>query len=172
MIKPSGLFMESTPDERFGVLPGEERRVEDVMHRSTFSIEPSRSLREAAEMMRRHQASSLVVLEGRRLAGILTERDMVVHGMTQDVSPAALSVRQVLGDRKPVYCRDRDILAEAARLMADHRLESIPVVNAEGTVVGTLTLLDVVGAVMPAAAATWLARVRHHTGSPERTTGR
>lgn len=167
MAKETGLYLESTPDERFGVLPGEERLVKDIMRRNAPGIEVSRSLKEAADMMRRHDAPALIALRDRRLAGILTEHDIVTRGMTVDAPPSAISVQHVLGDGEPIACRDQAILAEAARLMADQRLESIPVVDADGAVVGLLTLSDIVGAVMPNAAATWLARVRRDRGSPE-----
>lgn len=172
MPKETGLYLESTADERFGVLPGEERRVKDIMRQNVPGIEISRSLKEAADMMRRHDAPALIVLRNRRFAGILTERDMVTRGMTVDAAPGAMSVQQVLGDREPVACRDQAILAEAAQLMADQRVESIPVVDADEAVVGLLTLSDVAGAVVPHAAATWLARVRGNSGTPERAKAR
>jgi CBS domain-containing protein len=152
--------MESTRDERLGVLPGEDRLVRDVMSREVVTISPSHSLKDAARLIRDRQVPALVVTEGARLVGILTVYDMVIHGMTRDAAPHTIPVRQVIGDRVPIACGDHAILAEAADLMAEHRLQSLPVVNADGALVGQLSLLDIAGAVMPNAAAAWLTRIR------------
>jgi CBS domain-containing protein len=172
MLKETGLYLESSADERFGVLPGEERLVRDVMHRNVPRLQASGSLKEAAEMIRGYDVPAVIVLRDRRLAGILTEHDMITRGMTLDRSPAAIVLEDILGDRQPVACRDHAILAEAARLMADHCLQSIPVVNADGAVVGMLTLLDLAATLTPYAAATWLARVRRNSGEPGQVNAR
>jgi CBS domain-containing protein len=172
LSRPSGLYLESTPAERFGVLPGEDRLVRDVMSRNVVCTAPVHSLRQAAELMRTRQVPALVVMEDKRPAGIVTERDLVVRGLTQSASPDTVTVKEVLQDREPISCRDNAILAEAARLMADHRLQSIPVVNGEEAVVGILSLLDVAGAVMPDVAAVWLTRIRNESGKPDPATAR
>jgi CBS domain-containing protein len=167
--RPSGLYLESTPDERLGVLPGEERVVQDVMSRDIVSIEASRSLKDAADTIRNRHVPALVVTRNHRPVGILTEHDLVVYGLTRGMAPTQISVEQVLGNREPIFCPDNAILNHAMRLMADHRLQSVPVQNADGRVVGILSLMDVAGAVMPNVAATWLARVRKETGAPDQT---
>lgn len=169
---PSGLYMESTRDERLGVLPGEDRLVRDVMSLEVVTISPSHSLKDAARLMRDRQVPALIVTEDERLIGILTEHDMVIHGMTRDTAPHMMPVRQVLGDRAPIACREQAILAEAAQLMAEHRLQSLPVMNAGGAVVGHLSLLDIAGAVMPNVAAAWLSRIRKERDRQHRTTPR
>ncbi len=157
----AGIFLESTRDERLGVLPGEDRLVRTVMCPEVVSIDASRSLLEAAEIMRQQHVSALVVTQQHALAGILTQHDMVVNGLARGLPPRMVPVKDLLGDRRPISCSDTAILAQAAGLMADHHLQSIPVVDAAGAVVGTLSFTDVLAAVMPEAAATWLTRLRH-----------
>lgn len=158
----AGLYLESTPDERYGVLPGEDRLVRDVMVRDVATIAPDASVQEAARTMRDQGTSSLVVSEGDRLVGIVDERDIVVKGATQAVHPAAISVRELLPTGDPLACREDAILADAARLMMIHGRQTLPVLNNTGGVAGTLSLLDVAGAVMPSVAGSWLSQVRRH----------
>ncbi|ALA58953.1 cyclic nucleotide-binding/CBS domain-containing protein [Nitrospira moscoviensis] len=158
--RPSGLYLESTPDERYGVLPGEDRPVRDVMTRRIVTISPETSVREAAQLMRDHRTDALVVADGSRLLGIVTEHDVATQGATQQTHPEHIPVRQVLPSGEPLACSEEAILADAARLMAARRRRAVPVLDDRGAVAGVLSLLDVAGAVMPGAAATWLAEIR------------
>jgi CBS domain-containing protein len=156
--RPSGLYLESTPDERYGVLPGEDRPVREIMTRRVVTIGPETSVREAAQLMRDHPTDALVVADGSRLLGIVTEHDVVTQGATQQTHPEHIPVRQVLPPGEPIVCSEETILADAARLMAARRRRAVPVLDERGDVSGILSLLDVAGAAMPGAAATWLRR--------------
>jgi CBS domain-containing protein len=162
----SGLYLESTPDERLGVLPGEERLVRDIMSRDVVTIHPSTSLQKAAQAMRDRHVPALVVMRDRRLTGIVTEHDMVIYGLTRS-APETVSVQDAMREQPPVACPEDAILHDAVRLMEEHRLQSLPVVNATGAVTGILSRLDVAGAMVPHVAAAWLARVRSETGARE-----
>lgn len=164
--RPAGLYLESTPDERYGVLPGEDRLVRDVMTPEVVTIAPETSVQAAAAMMRDRRTPALVVSEGTRLSGTVTEHDLVVRGTAQPAHPATVPVSQILPPDEPIACREDAILADAARLMAARRRPSLPVLDEHGAVVGVLSLLDVVGAVMPNAAATWLSQIRERGRAP------
>jgi CBS domain-containing protein len=158
--RPAGLYLESTPDERYGVLPGEDRSVGDVMTRRIVTIDPDASVQEAAQIMRDRRTPALVVSDGPRLVGLVTEQDIVTKGATQEAHPDSIPVRRILPPGEPVACRADAILADAARVMAAKRRPSLPVVDERGAVVGLLSWLDVAGAVMPNAAAAWLSEIR------------
>lgn len=159
--RPVGLYLESSPDERYGVLPGEDRPVRDLMNRDLVTIPSSASVREAATVMRDRATPYVIVTDRDRLEGIIDEHDLVVRGATQTAPLDTLSVSALLPPNPDPACREDALLADAARLMAAHGRHTIAVVNQRGHVVGVISLLDVAGAVMPNAAAAWLARVRH-----------
>ncbi len=156
----SGIYLESTSDEQYGVLLGEDRLVKDVMSRKVVTVDASISVMEAAETIRNRDVPALVVCRDNELVGALTEHDVVVSGATNADHPGSITVHEIVTKRELIRCREDAILADAIRAMADHHAHSIPVVNAEGGVVGILSLLDVVGAVMPNVAADWLAKMR------------
>lgn len=164
--RPSGIYLESTRDERYGVLPGEDRFVKDVMSREVVTVDALTSVRDAADTMRHRQVPALVVYRDKQLAGVLTERDVAVNGTTKAEHPGSMTVQEVMTSREPISCREDAILADATRVMADHHLPSVPVVNAEGDVVGLLSLLDAAGALMPNVAAAWLAKTRNPISRP------
>ena len=149
-----GLYLESTRAEQLGVLPGEDRLARDVMSRRVVTVDPSASLREAAETMHRQQVSSLVVCNHAGLRGLLTERDVAMNA-AREGRPRTIKVEEVLM-HETMSCRDVDILADALSLMKKHQLTALPVLNETGTVVGVLSLLKAAAAVTPNAATTWL----------------
>lgn len=149
-----------------GVLPGEDRLVKEVMS-PTMTIEESSSVKDAAEIMRNSEVPALVVCRNQELIGVLTEHDVAVNAVTHARHPGGLTVQEVMTEREPIICREDAILADATRAMLDHYLQSVPVVNAAGQLVGILSMVDAAGAVTPHVAAEWLAKMRKSsTASP------
>jgi CBS domain-containing protein len=155
----SGIYQESTNDERYGVLPGEDRLVHEVMSRKAVTIDATASIKGAAECMRNHDVSALVVCRNGEPVGALTEHDVVSTGAATD-QPGSTTVHDVIKKRHVIRCRDDAILGDAIRAMVDHRLHALPVVNTEGHLTGLLLLVDAVGALTPHVAAIWLAKMR------------
>jgi acetoin utilization protein AcuB len=129
--------------------------VRDKMHGEVVTITPDQSLRTARERMRQHGVRRLPVVEHGRLVGIITDRD-VRHAWA---SPAtSLSVHELLYllERvtvaevmtwKTVTVRPDTPLVEAARLLHDHKVAGLPVVEG-GAVVGMITGTDLLEALI------------------------
>lgn len=105
------------------------------------SVEPSTTIREAVDLMNRHRIGSVLVLEGRRLAGIFTERDVLsrVIGKLQLDTP----VRAVM-TRDPETVRLDTTIVYALNKMHVGGYRRIPVVDAEGRAIGVISVRDVV----------------------------
>ena len=120
--------------------------VRDKMSRNVITIAPDQSLRVARERMQKHGVQQLPVIQGEELVGIVTDRD--VHQAWAS-SAACLSTHELL------YLLDRVTVAavmtsrvftvtpdtplvEAARLLHDHKLRGLPVVEGKA-VVGIVT---------------------------------
>jgi CBS domain-containing protein len=159
----SGIYLESTSDEEYGVLPGEDRLVKDVMSRTVVTVDSGTSVKEAAEIMRDRNVPALVVCRNGELAGTLTERQLALTGVVGANPTSSTAVHEIIAPQDVVRCRDNAILADALRAMADHRIHAIPVVNAEERLVGLLTLEKAAGALMPHVAEAWLAKMRKAT---------
>jgi CBS domain-containing protein len=155
----SGIYLESTKDEQYGVLPGEDRFVKDVMNRKAVTVDAAISVKEASEIMRNEGVTALVVGRNGELVGAFTEHDMV-RGASNEDPPGSIAVQEVIKKREVIICHEDAILADAIRAMTDYQAHAIPVVNAERSLVGVLSLVDAVGALSPDVAASWLAKMR------------
>lgn len=117
-------------------------RVADVMTQASVSDSPTDTLRAAAETMWRQQTGSLVVTDGGRMVGIITERDIlkaVAHGVDLDAATVAEAMTKNVLTATP-----DEPVRDAAREMAAHWIRHLPVV-VNDQVVGVLSMRDVTG---------------------------
>lgn len=115
--------------------------VSDIMTEASITDTPSDTLRSAAERMWAQQTGSLLVMDGGRLIGIITERDLlraVARGADLDTR-----VRDVMTTELVTTWPDSP-LREAAREMAHRWIRHLPVLDG-GKVVGVVSMRDVTG---------------------------
>jgi CBS domain-containing protein len=117
------------------------KSVRDVMTPAVRTVSPSQSLAEAAEVMKGEDVGSVPVVEEGRLAGILTDRDIVTRAVAERRDPGTVKVDEVLS-RELVTVEPEQELDEALALMARHQVRRLPVVE-EGRLVGMLAQADV-----------------------------
>jgi len=116
--------------------------VAEVMTQASVTDSPTDTLRAAAETMWRQQTGSLVVTDGGRMVGIITERDLlkaVAHGVDLETSTVADVMTKAVLTTSP-----EEPLRDAAREMAAHWIRHLPVV-VNDQVVGMLSMRDVTG---------------------------
>ncbi len=115
-------------------------RIEKYMTASVHSVGRSQSLSKAHEMMRKFNVRHLPVLEGGKLVGLVTERDLHLIETLRDVDPDAVAVEEAMSPE--VYAvNPRDSLAEVALTMADRKYGSAVVMDGL-KVVGLFTTTD------------------------------
>jgi IMP dehydrogenase len=115
------------------------KRAESGMVSDPVTIQPSDSLQAAMEVMRRHDVSGLPVVEGKRVVGILTSRD--VRFETNLLQPVdRLMTRQL------VTVSPRVTQKEARALLHEKRIEKLLVVSDGGELVGLITFKDLMQA--------------------------
>ncbi len=128
-------------------------RVREWMIASLTTVPPATSVSEAREMMQRKRIRHLLVTEGQRLLGIITDRDIRLNLPSPATSLSVweinyllskLTVGEVMTKGVITVEPDRPI-QDAARLILDHRIGALPVVDA-GRLVGILTETDVLRA--------------------------
>jgi len=122
-------------------------RIRDICSRVVVVAEPHTDLREAARMMRDHHVGALIVVAKRdgttKPIGIVTDRDLVVAVVAAaGVRPESLTVRDVMSSDL-VLAQETDGVFEAVERMQDSGTRRLPVVTADGTLLGILTLDDV-----------------------------
>jgi len=117
------------------------KSVKDAMTAEVKVATPSQSLTDAASLMKQEDVGSVPVVDGERLVGVLTDRDIVVRGIADGGDPRAVQVGDI-ASRDVVTVRPDDDLDEAVRLMAQHQVRRLPVVD-DGHLVGVLATADV-----------------------------
>src|SRR5438067_6843610 len=117
------------------------KSVKDAMTSSVRTAAPSQSLTDAAALMQQEDVGSLPVVDGDRLIGMVTDRDIVVRGIADGSDPHAVQVGDI-ASRDIVTVRPDDDLDEALRLMAQHQVRRLPVVD-DGQLVGVVAQADV-----------------------------
>jgi CBS domain-containing protein len=117
------------------------KSVRDVMTPAVRTVSPSQSLAEAAEVMKGEDVGSVPVVEEGRLAGILTDRDIVTRAVAERRDPQTVKVDEVASGEL-VTVEPEQELDEALALMARHQVRRLPVVE-EGRLVGMLAQADV-----------------------------
>lgn len=115
--------------------------VRELMTPGVETVSPSQPLREAAQMMKAGDFGSMPVVEGDRLVGVLTDRDIVVRAVAAGLDTSSTRVSEVASREPVVVAADQD-LDEALELMAEHRVRRLPVVD-DGRLVGVLSQADV-----------------------------
>jgi len=105
-------------------------------------VAPETPVTEAAELMESEDVGSLPVLEGDELAGMITDRDIVIRAIARGKDPRGMPVREV-STRDVVAIRGDEDLSEALKLMASHQVRRLPVVDESNHLVGVLAQADV-----------------------------
>lgn len=117
-------------------------RVADAMSRSVVSTTPDAPVSEAAKTMSELRIGCLVVREGEKLAGILTERDILSRIVVPARDPRKTRVAEVM-TRTVMTVSSQTPIEEAADIMATHRIRRLPVLE-DGRLAGILTSSDIV----------------------------
>ena len=117
-------------------------KVREVMTDSPRCITPETLVSEAARLMKSEDVGSLPILEGERLTGIVTDRDIVLQAVAEEKDPRGMPVREVASRDLVTVGQDED-LSEALKRMASHQIRRIPVVDEDDRLVGIVAQADV-----------------------------
>lgn len=102
---------------------------------------------EAAKLMRRYHVGDLVVIDergGERIpTGIVTDRDVVIEVVAEEVDPKRVTVADVMGAELATVGEDEDAIEVMGRMRA-HGVRRMPVVNARGGLEGIITVDDLI----------------------------
>lgn len=135
----------------------------DICNHKVVTVSPEDSIRRAAELMRQHHVGDVVVANRSNgfltPLGILTDRDIVIEVIAENVDLDDVSVRDTMTDRLITAKEDDDLLATVMQ-MRENGVRRLPVVDGKGQLVGILSADDVIGLVARELAEVWALIVR------------
>lgn len=120
-------------------------QLKDIYTLDVASCDRETSILEAARLMRHHHTGTLVVVDDpqgdRAPAGVVTDRDIVVEALANELDPARTPVARIMGT-KVVIAGESESLADGIERMRAHAVRRLPIVDHGGALVGIVTLDD------------------------------
>lgn len=122
-----------------------QRTISEIMVEGPApTVGPTDMVGDAVEVMKKHAANYVVVLEAEKLVGIFTERDYLNRVMAARREPDTLQVQDVMTS-EPVTLSPADSVAYAINQMAVGRFRNVPIVDGDGRFRTVITVRDVIG---------------------------
>ena len=114
--------------------------LKDVMSRDVQLVSPEMTIREAAQTMSDGDFGMMPVGENDRMIGAISDRDIAVRAVAEGKGPAT-KVREVMSTGV-WWAYDDDTVEDAAKLMSEHQVRRLPVVDHDKRLVGIVALGD------------------------------
>ncbi len=118
-------------------------RVQEVMQRQLYTVEPGISLAEAARLMRSRNVGSLPVCRLGRLEGFLTDRDIVIRAIAGGCDPKETTVGEIMS-KKPSCVHGDEEISRAAQIMIEGKCRRLPVLDRNERLVGIVSVSDLI----------------------------
>jgi CBS domain-containing protein len=116
--------------------------VRHAMAASPVTATPDQSASDAAGLMAAHDIGALPIVEGDRLVGVVTDRDLVLRVLASRKDPRSVRLRDIATSREVATVTPDTQLGDARAMMGELRVRRLPVVK-DGRLVGMLSLGDV-----------------------------
>lgn len=113
------------------------KRSENGVITNPFSLSPEHTLKDANELMAKYRISGVPITEGKKLVGIITNRDLKFE---EDFDK---KIRESMTSEGLVTAREGVTLEEAKKILGQARKEKLPIVDAEGNLKGLITIKDI-----------------------------
>ena len=118
-----------------------ELKVSDIAHEEWPTLGPQETVEGAIKVFAESGISGVPVVEGERLVGIVTDRDIVVRAIA-DGKDFSTPIGDVMTTE--IYSvKPDDFVFEAIRLMGDRQVRRVPIINEKGAIVGIIAMADV-----------------------------
>jgi len=114
--------------------------IRDVMTEDVVVVPTSATVAEAGREMRERDIGNVVVLQDGTVAGILTDRDIVIRAVADERSPGETTVGEI-ATRDPETLRPDDTVEDAIRIMRDKAVRRLPIVE-DGRPIGIVSIGD------------------------------
>ena len=118
------------------------KSVQELMTRNPCSIDAGKSVAYAAKMLRDEEVGIAPIVEGDRLVGTVTDRDIAIRAVAEGKDPESTKVKDIASINL-VTVDPRQDLGEALQLIAKHQVRRLPVIEEGGRLVGLLAQADI-----------------------------
>ena len=117
-------------------------QIRELMTPNPARLSTGSTIVDAARLMREKDTGIAPITDGDRLVGVITDRDIAIRVVAEGKDPQSTKVDEVAAENLVTIDPQQD-LDEALRLMAEHQVRRLPVVEEDGRLVGILAQADV-----------------------------
>jgi CBS domain-containing protein len=118
-------------------------KVKNAMHKGVDWVGPDTPISDVAKLMRQRDIGSIPIGENDQLIGMVTDRDIVCKGLTQNGFDASRAKARDVMTPGIHCCREDDDLAKAIHHMEELKIRRLPVIDHSKRMIGILSLGDV-----------------------------
>ena len=118
------------------------KKIQEVMTSNPCSIDADKPVSYAAKMMKDEDVGFAPIVEGDKLIGTVTDRDIAMKVVAEGRDPQSTTVREIASTNLVTIDPQQD-LDDALRLMASNQVRRLPVVEEDGKLVGVVAQKDV-----------------------------
>lgn len=116
--------------------------VRDVMSKNVKTVRPNSTINEVVRKMNKFEIGSIIVTDGEKPVGIITERDILRRVLEVNMASEAMKAKEIMSS--PILTIESQATTEeAATLMNSKRIKKIPVLE-DGKLIGIVTSTDIV----------------------------
>jgi len=113
-----------------------------LMSKNVKTLSKDASVREAAQLMKEYKVGSVLILEGEKIEGIVTDRDIICSVAADDKLSSKVKVEDIM-TKNVLAVTDDMPLEQAAKIMTDNKIKTLPVFS-QGKLAGIITATDIV----------------------------
>ena len=117
-------------------------KIKELMTVKPRTVKQGDSIVDAAKLMKGEDTGVAPIVDGDRLVGVITDRDIAIRVVAEGRDPQSTKVEDVASQNLVTIDPQQD-LDEALRLMAQHQVRRLPVVEEDGKLVGIIAQADV-----------------------------
>lgn len=117
-------------------------KIKQVMTKDVTTVSAGQTVAYAAKVMKDNNVGSLPVAENDKLVGMLTDRDIVLRVVAEDIPPSLITVKNCMSNNLK-YCFQHDSVEKIAKNMAELNHHRLPVVTKQKELVGVVSLSDI-----------------------------
>lgn len=118
------------------------KQVSDIMTKNVAMCQPGDTLQKVALMMKENNCGAVPIINGKNVAGIITDRDIVLRAVAQGKNPLDLSAESCMTENVSTV-KDSDTLDDCMNLMEKEQIRRVVVTNGSGDVCGIVAQADI-----------------------------
>ncbi|MDX9974446.1 MAG: CBS domain-containing protein [FCB group bacterium] len=116
-------------------------QVKQILTHTVETVSPDTRIQEVARKMKEFDIGAVPVCSGRRLLGLITDRDIAVRTIAEGRDPSQMPVSEAMTE-EVIFCYEDQDVEVARRLMEQYRIRRLPVVDEQDQLVGIVSIGD------------------------------